>query len=336
MPAHHITDITIENFRGFRKLELHGLKSINLIVGPNNTGKTSLLEAVALAGLGPRVLPSAFDDKNKELQRNDFEINLLHGNESATQVSKWLRYEITGQSKIRIETRGPKYHCVIDESIHAADGFREPYYRIEQRHIANIVFNIISTQTELPIIIIGTRSPSISQFVNYVGDALRKVDGENRLNTVMKKIDKRFRRVRIDPLPEGLNVSVDLGHPEMIPISQAGEGMRRAMEILSRLVSSRDAICMIDEVDFGIHHLAMVDLWRGLATISKELNTQLFVTTHSRDCIEAAYQAMTVEDPDDTIDFGVVQLYRVDGDIRGRVLGESHVEMAIETQSDLR
>ena len=44
--AKHITDLTIENFRGLRKVELHGLGAVNLIVGQNNTGKTSLLEAI--------------------------------------------------------------------------------------------------------------------------------------------------------------------------------------------------------------------------------------------------------------------------------------------------
>ena len=41
--------IDIEKFRGFSKFVIEDLKKINLIVGKNNSGKTSLLEAIFLA-----------------------------------------------------------------------------------------------------------------------------------------------------------------------------------------------------------------------------------------------------------------------------------------------
>ena len=43
-----INELRIENFRGFASLELKDLKRVNLVVGENNSGKTSLLDAVLL------------------------------------------------------------------------------------------------------------------------------------------------------------------------------------------------------------------------------------------------------------------------------------------------
>jgi AAA15 family ATPase/GTPase len=43
-----IEELVLENFRGFRSLGVQGLKPVNLIVGHNNTGKTSLLEGIFL------------------------------------------------------------------------------------------------------------------------------------------------------------------------------------------------------------------------------------------------------------------------------------------------
>src|ERR1017187_9209647 len=43
-----IEELVLENFGGFRKLDLKGLKPVNLIGGHNNTGKTSLLEVIFL------------------------------------------------------------------------------------------------------------------------------------------------------------------------------------------------------------------------------------------------------------------------------------------------
>ena len=43
-----IKDLYIENFRGFDKLKIDNIKKINFLVGKNNCGKTSVLEAISL------------------------------------------------------------------------------------------------------------------------------------------------------------------------------------------------------------------------------------------------------------------------------------------------
>ena len=43
-----IKDFYIENFRGFDKLKIDNIKKINFLVGKNNCGKTSILEAIIL------------------------------------------------------------------------------------------------------------------------------------------------------------------------------------------------------------------------------------------------------------------------------------------------
>ncbi|MDR2087469.1 MAG: AAA family ATPase, partial [Dysgonamonadaceae bacterium] len=44
----HLEQLKINNFRGFDSLEIDGLSKINLFVGKNNSGKTSILEALFL------------------------------------------------------------------------------------------------------------------------------------------------------------------------------------------------------------------------------------------------------------------------------------------------
>ena len=41
-----LRDLTIENYRSFENYKLNGLARVNLLVGDNNCGKTSVLEAV--------------------------------------------------------------------------------------------------------------------------------------------------------------------------------------------------------------------------------------------------------------------------------------------------
>src|SRR5947199_10464159 len=43
-----ITTLQIKNFRGFKEVSLRELRRVNLLVGGNDTGKTSVLEALIL------------------------------------------------------------------------------------------------------------------------------------------------------------------------------------------------------------------------------------------------------------------------------------------------
>jgi len=45
-----ITSLSIERFRSLRKLKIDGLGMVNLITGKNNTGKSSVLEALRILG----------------------------------------------------------------------------------------------------------------------------------------------------------------------------------------------------------------------------------------------------------------------------------------------
>ena len=43
-----IRNLTLENYRSFESYQIRNLAQVNLLVGPNNCGKTSVLEAAQL------------------------------------------------------------------------------------------------------------------------------------------------------------------------------------------------------------------------------------------------------------------------------------------------
>ena len=47
-PGIHLNNLHIEAFRGLRDMQLDDFGQFNLLVGPNNCGKTSVLEALTL------------------------------------------------------------------------------------------------------------------------------------------------------------------------------------------------------------------------------------------------------------------------------------------------
>jgi hypothetical protein len=48
MAQHSLNNVSIDGFRGLRNLSLDGLGPLNILVGENNSGKTSVLEAVSI------------------------------------------------------------------------------------------------------------------------------------------------------------------------------------------------------------------------------------------------------------------------------------------------
>ena len=55
-------NLRIENFRGFDSIELKGFNRINLLMGKNNCGKSSVLEGILLLiGLHNPTLPSSIN-----------------------------------------------------------------------------------------------------------------------------------------------------------------------------------------------------------------------------------------------------------------------------------
>lgn len=48
MPQHSLNNIWIDGFRGLRDLSIEGLGRLNILVGENNSGKTSVLEALSI------------------------------------------------------------------------------------------------------------------------------------------------------------------------------------------------------------------------------------------------------------------------------------------------
>ena len=49
---------------------------------------------------------------------------------------------------------------------------------------------------------------------------------------------------------------------------------------------------LADEVENGLHYSIMPKVWQAVGTAAKNFDTQVVATTHSYECMEAAYQAL--------------------------------------------
>ena len=69
-------------------------------------------------------------------------------------------------------------------------------------------------------------------------------------------------------------------------LSSLGEGINRYIAILCAIWASKDGYLFIDEIENAIHYTNYEKLWRIILDASEKANCQIFITTHSKECIE--------------------------------------------------
>jgi AAA domain, putative AbiEii toxin, Type IV TA system len=330
--AHHIRTLSVRHFRGIEALELTGLQAVNLIVGQNNVGKTSVLEAIALAA-NPQLLESL--------------AGLLHGHagfrhpgmESTgaffdPQFYDWLIRDGEEGGTATIQATGQAVeNSLVMKKLAASDSIPVSQPIAQTPKFCGFA---APGSTALRVSVVAATPVPPQRLVASLANALRKRNGEAMMHAVLAKVDPRIQRVRVDPTPEGNIVAIDIGLSEMIPLSQAGQGIGRLVHMLSELIGENAQVCIIDEIENGLHHTALKDIWRGIAEISQTLGVQVFATTHSNECLQAAHAVFHDEDPNHEHEFAVIQLMRVRDQITGKVMNEERVDDALAANIELR
>ena len=99
------------------------------------------------------------------------------------------------------------------------------------------------------------------------------------------------------------SIHADIGAGRLFPIAIMGEGVKRLLALSLAFPSMRNGAIFIDEVENGLHHKSLVDVWKNLGWLSQEFNVQVFATTHSYECIKAARTAFKLSEFDDEISY---------------------------------
>ena len=103
------------------------------------------------------------------------------------------------------------------------------------------------------------------------------------------------------PWIRDLNVEVHAGSPAVfatlkgsnrkIPVANISTGINRALGFMLAIALRPRAIVLIDEIENGIHYAHLAAIWRSILSLAREYETQLFISTHSRECLEALLEA---------------------------------------------
>ncbi len=352
-----LTQFWVKNIRCFSDLHLKDLGRINLIAGKNNTGKTALLEAMHLYAYPSDAMmpftinhlrgtptdtkfdPDAWDwlHYNKD---SSHEIELMSQNEKGE--TRTLRIWVTDAATAR--TTCPEAGKLLEGSFLQGRWEGEaPCFilRKEQngeppRHSVGLpegstgMSSLTSKAPWVgPSLFIGSAGRSQEEDVK----AFSELEAANRQEEVLHSLqllEPRLRRLSILLLAQKPAIYGDIGLSRLVPLQFMGEGVRRLLSIIAAIAGARGGTVLIDEIENGLHYSVQEKVWDALANAARRANVQIFATTHSWECIEAAHRAFKASRPYE------LRFYRLDR--RGEeIMVKSFDERMLDTveKSDL-
>jgi hypothetical protein len=323
-----LKDLTIENFRSFRHYKLEGLARVNLLVGDNNSGKTSVLEAVKLLVSGGSLgvlsdqmeLRLGLDERHESgsgrTARRHTVADVFH-REHAEDRASWLgpigpqalepvRFKASQATGERLEVVIEFVPATERESSflesHGKVGGQPRFHssiRLDERGRMGGVNGSMYSGDSLPATIrnafIPTGGLTIGRLVLAWDDTLRQqLDG-----LAVKALQI------IEPSVTAINFSADTetrrdilidAHDERRSLSLFGEGMYYLLSLAVGMAFTRGGCLVVDEIDTGLHYSRLADMWRMVIQTAAKLNVQVFATTHSLDCLNGLSEALLLSE----------------------------------------
>lgn len=307
-----VNAIHFANYRNFADFHMDGLQRVNLIVGNSNVGKTGLLEGlVILWGTDEQyqALPTTF--------------RMSHGGSDSYKENYWNWLFPEKSSKMTIEVASKSDATSLRRSINGS------LLRKKSTRLSNgLSISELPDENILAILPVGMGD--YQHQVNQFNELAQKNKGKEQLIEALQIIEPRLQGLEYLKLPtsDQAMIYADIGLEYKIPTTQFGHGFTRAMEMLSHLILSNAEVLIADEIENGIHYSALEPVWTAIINYAVKNNTQVFATTHSRECIAAAHQAMLKQA---TYELNVIRLQNEDG----QVVAINHNQDDIETALDL-
>lgn len=328
-----IRSVLIERLRGIRRGKLDDLSNLVILVGPNASGKSTILDALLIGAN-----PSPPSGVGLAVQRHI-------GQERGT---KWLSWKAGSEGHVRISVKtreGSTLECKVlqtkqQHTINCQYFIREKSKT--HQTTATVLFTPDNHFKTQGIVKLRDGLPEIRLIETWAGathDPLHQIYSE----AAEQGRKKQAIQLISDIVPEmdGIEVLTDNNKPYVavtykdraIPVSLAGDGIQSMIRLCFGLAASPGGIVLIEEPEVHQHPGAMRQSARAImATIRR--GVQVVLSTHSLEFIDALLAECEECDLDE------ISLYRLrldGGNLLSSCLsGEEVSSSRSEIENDLR
>ena len=365
-----IESLAVENYRSFESYRIDRLATVNLLVGRNNCGKTSLLEAVDFVankgGIGSLVrtairrneIVAAFDEDAYSTRAYlPVMTHFFHGHVTGHDCSFVVDGGSSGMFRANI-LRSADSHNGHGHLIRGSNGELEVYDVRGDFAVAEVLLfpddsiadreavrfarrrsPIAAPAGSLPTEFVATSSLD-DPTMNLLWNQIIRSRQEGQVIDALKLIDHGIDSVQFLTETGGGASRILVGSPGglfrddlRVPLGSFGEGMKRLLALAMALARTSDGVLLIDEIDTGLHYSVLPDMWKLVIETAIRNNVQVFATTHSLDCLRGL-DAVCQDRPDFA---GEVLVHKLDRNLDFAVtLDAADFQLAIEQELEVR
>lgn len=298
--------VSINQFRGLKNITLDKCSKINMIVGDNNGGKTSILEAVAILGSNnPRDLLRISRFRRLNYARiNDFlylfpnktdEISIdAATNEGPISIKADYSVEELFISDLeKNEKRIMKYGRLSENGVFHRFSIRLNRNRnrlsFEFDDTNQFIFGGLPTRNQTNRIVYVSPFEHFNVSTFEFSSIAKNSEYKEIFIELLKLFDKEIEDVMLlenDPYGSR-DLYIKKFGCDPTPVSSYGDGTKKAISLAMNIVGARNGVLLLDEIETSLHHSYFDDIFRFLLKTATHFNVQVFVTTHSSETIRA-------------------------------------------------
>ena len=297
-----LQQLSLIAYRGISNFALSELAPINLIVGANNAGKSSILEAVGLI-----LRPPDPGQWVSAVRRRDADMALVDGIWSMFPGARALHPDDGPQTSPQIvlgavldgKPRKVESTASVSQVSSAREGTELAIsIEVSVDGDAPIELHLLTAKPivhRVPTFRVYTVTPASHYSTGVFVEQLSQVvdAGRKQLAVQLLKI--------FDPEVEDLDVIASLGRAAVrvthasrgvVDLSSFGDGMRRAAALALALTRASQGVLLVDEIEAGIHHSVLRPVLGKLLEAAATSKVQILATTHSLEAVDALVGAV--------------------------------------------
>ena len=173
---------------------------------------------------------------------------------------------------------------------------------------------------------------SLEEDANNFGELqLKGIDGE--ILAVLRTLEPRLQSITPILINNAPIMYANIREDRPIAARLLGEGFNRTFSIAVSMGLTRGGMLLIDEIENGLHHSVMKDIFAQLFELAVRFDVQVVASTHSAECISAAYGALGHGNSED---FTFHRIDRVDGQSKATYFDGDMLETAMLHEMEVR
>lgn len=287
------SEIEVVRYKKIKNVKLENLKRVNIIAGKNNAGKSSMLEAIYLLTRQNDIfsLLDLYRRRGKlnsisakwldnQLKDEIFIQGLFENNFTSLEILSYddeESFDIDKNNYLKtIEIESKFNDQELNTTYYLQDGGKSKSFFKRIQIICNsFMSSPFSQQNKDNLSLLYAKSvedKSISKIIEFIKNNI-----DHKLIDINYVDDIEVPRFLVD----------HLDFDDSIDLTNFGEGVQRIFYIALNFAAAKNGVLLIDELDNAIHYSLLIKFTYFIQTLSEEFNVQVFITSHSGECINA-------------------------------------------------